>query len=92
MDNYAHTKAQEIGRMFNCGPIRKETIKEIADCEHKTILQNAMRFAIDLIRYVGSDEYTRYPDDRNQASYDIAKALMMNPETKEILERPIGFI
>lgn len=85
-------KAQEIGNVFNCFPIDKKTIKEFADCEHKTILQNTMRFAIDLIRYVGSEEYTRCPDERNQASYDIAKAIMAIPEAKEILERPIGFI
>lgn len=85
-----NAKAKELNTVFNCFPISKEAISELAGT-HKTIQQNITRFCVDWLNNLATD-WTVYVDDRNEASVGIAKDLHKIELAREILSRPIPYI
>lgn len=85
-----NSKAKELNTVFNCFPISKETIQELAGT-HKTIQQNITRFCVDWLNNLATD-WTIGTDDRNEAGVGIAKDLHKIEEAREILSRPIPYI
>ena len=83
-------KATELSRTFNCFPIGRVTIEELAHT-HKTIQQNITRFCVDWLNTLATD-WTLSVDERNEAGIGIAKDLHRLEEAREILERPIPYI
>ena len=83
-------KAKELNRVFNCFPISKEAIRELAGT-HNTIQQNITRFCVDWLNNLAID-WTVSVDARNEAGVGIAKDLHKIELAREILERPIPYI
>jgi len=83
-------KANEISNMFNCFPIGKDTIADLATT-HRTIQQNITRFCVDWLNQLATD-WTLSADARNEASIGIAKDLHKIEEAREVLSRPIPYI
>lgn len=78
-------KVQELDRLFNCSGIDHGTIAELSRT-HRTIQQNITRFALDWIRYIGTEYDPAMVDGRNEASVQKCRDLMELPEVKEILD------
>jgi len=85
MNEYDTKKAAEISRVFNCSPIGHSTIEELSKT-HRTIQQNITRFALDWIRYIGTEYDPSFVDGRNEDSVQKCRDLMEIHEVKEVLD------
>lgn len=83
-------KAKEIERLFNCFPISKMTIEDVARHAHKTIQQNITRFCIGWLKYLGTNDVSI--DGRNEDGVKIAQDLMKIDGVEEVLNRPVPYI